>query len=198
MQRRASSLVTLRARILERSSLVVAVAVLGGVLVNGFLNLANTALSLPLFLDAIGTAVVAVLFGPVAGAVTGIGSNLFQEVLYGFPGAHWQFGIVNAATGIIMGLLARHGLFRTGAHVVVAVLLVTVASAILGAAVALAVFGGASGIEVDYISMGLLLTGKPMFWAAFLARIPANLVDKALAVLAAFFAYRAAFLQPDD
>jgi energy-coupling factor transport system substrate-specific component len=97
-----------------------------------------------------------------------------------------------------MGLLARHGLFRTGAHVVVAVLLVTVANALLGAAVALAVFGGASGIEVDYISMGLLLTGKPMFWAAFLARIPANLVDKALAVLAAFFAYRAAFLQPDD
>jgi energy-coupling factor transport system substrate-specific component len=198
MQRRHSPVITLRARILERSPLVLVAAVAGAILLNGLFNLINTTLSLPLFLDTIATVVVAVLFGPGAAAVTGIGTNLFQEVLYWFPGANWQFGVVNAATGVIMGFLARYGMFRTALHVVVAVLLLTVVNALLGSALAIAVFGGATGIEVDYISMGLVLTGKPMLWAAFLARIPANLVDKAIAVLIAFFVYRATFLQPDD
>jgi len=198
MQRSSHSVVTLRARILERSIFTVVTAILLGILGNGVFSWINTALSIPLFLDTIFTVTVAALFGPVAGVVTGFMSNIFQEFVFGWDGTNWQFGFVNAASGLIVGLLSRGGLFRTGAHAVIAVVLLTVANALLGAIVAIVVFGGATGIDVDYISMGLMLTGWDVFWAAFLARIPVNLADKGIAVVIGFAIYRAAFVRADD
>lgn len=198
MHRTDSSVIMLRAWVLERSPAVVGVSVVVAILLNGLTSWVSTALSAPLFLDSIFTLVAAVIFGPVVGAITGMGSNLFQELIFGLTGTNWQFGVVNAASGIIMGVLASRGLFRSGAHIVIATLVLTLSNAFLGTLVALFVFGGATGIEVDYISMGLLLTGKSMFWAAFLARVPVNLVDKAISVIVAFYAYRAVFVHADD
>jgi energy-coupling factor transport system substrate-specific component len=198
MQRSDPAIVTLRALILERSAVVVIVAVLLGILLNGLTSWLNTIFSIPLFLDTIFTLAVGAVFGPVAGAITGLGTSLFHEVIYDFSGTYWPFGVVNAASGIIVGLLAAAGKFHTGLHLVFAVLLLTLANAFLGSLVAVLAFGGATGIEIDYIVMGLLLTGKPVLWAAFLARIPANVVDKALSVLVAYWVYRIAFLHSRD
>jgi energy-coupling factor transport system substrate-specific component len=198
MQRSDPAIVTLRALILERSAVVVIVAVLLGILLNGLTSWLNTIFSIPLFLDTIFTLAVGAVFGPVAGAITGLGTGLFHEVIYDFSGTYWPFGVVNAASGIIVGLLAAAGKFHTGLHLVFAVLLLTLANAFLGSLVAVLAFGGATGIEIDYIVMGLLLTGKPVLWAAFLARIPANVVDKALSVLVAYWVYRIAFLHSRD
>lgn len=198
MQRSSESVVTLRARVLERSTLTVVTAILLGILGNGLFSWINTTLSIPLFLDSIFTVTVAALFGPIAGVLTGVLSNLFQEFIFGLTGTNWQFGVVNGASGLIVGLLSRGGLFRTGAHAVIAVVLLTVANALLGAIVAIVVFGGATGVDVDYISMGLMLTGWDVFWAAFLARVPVNLADKGIAVVVAFAIYRVAFVHADD
>ena len=198
MQRTDPSLVTLRALVLERSTFVVVAAVFLGILLNGLTSWVNTILSIPLFLDTIFTLAVGAVLGPLPGALTGFGTNLFHEVIFGFPGTSWPFGIVNAASGVIVGLLAAAGKFHTGIHLVFAVLLLTIANAFLGALVAVLAFGGSTGIEIDYIVMGLLLTGKPVLWAAFLARIPANVVDKAISVLVAYWVYRTAFLHAHD
>ncbi|MFP4612109.1 MAG: ECF transporter S component [Spirochaetaceae bacterium] len=194
MQRTGSSLTALRARILERSPTVFVVAVCLGMLFNTTASAVNTLLSLPLFFDTVFTMVVAALCGPVAGVVTGLGSNVLFDVCIGGPGTSWPFGVINAANGLIVGMSVQKRMFRYGSHVVIVAMIAAVSSALFGAVVAHFFFGGTTGFPVDSITHGLLLTGKPVFWAAFLARIPVNAVDKAIAVLAAFLAYRIVFV----
>ncbi len=97
------------------------------------------------------------------------------------------FAICNMSTGLIVGLMAGKGLFRSGTHALAAVLLVTASNSLLGALIATFLYGGITGTAaVDYVVVGLLAAGRTVLSAAFLARIPANLVDKGIAVFAAF------------
>ncbi len=157
---------------------------------NGLFSEINAALSFPFFFDSIWTATIAALFGPIPGIIVGLLTNLFLEVLSDFSLIHYPFGLCNAFTGLIVGLMARSGRFETINHVVIASLAVTLGNSILGAVIATYVFGGATGIDIDYIMTGLMMAGQSVLTAAFWARIPANLIDKAIAVLVAFIIYR--------
>ena len=67
----------------------------------------------------------------------------------------------------------------------------TASNSLLGALIATYLYGGITGsAAVDYVVVGLLATGRTILSAAFLVRIPANLVDKGIAVFAAFFLLR--------
>jgi hypothetical protein len=101
-------------------------------------------LRLPLYLDSIGTILVGVLAGPIAGATTGLLSNLtWTYVLGGTPLGSpfaWPFGIVAAEIGFVAGVVAWAGGFRSRPGTPVPRLL---AGIVAGAAVlvALLVFG---------------------------------------------------------
>ncbi len=126
---------------------------------NGLFSTINAALNFPFFFDSIWTATIAALFGPVVGVATGILTNFFLEVLAGFTLIHYPFGLCNALTGLIVGLMARSGRFRAINHIVMASLAVTLGNSILGAVIATYLFGGATGIDIDYIMTGLMLAG---------------------------------------
>ena len=158
---------------------------------NTLLVVANTRVFLPLFFDSIFTACMGALFGWLPGLIAGFWTNLACELVFGFPMTILPFAICNMSTGLIVGVMAGKGLFRSGTHALIAVLLVTASNSLLGALVATFLYGGITGTAaVDYVAIGLLATGRTIFSAAFLARIPANLVDKGIAVLAAFVALR--------
>jgi hypothetical protein len=76
-----------------------------------------SALKLPVYLDSIGTILVGVLAGPIAGAATGLLSNLaWTFVLGGTPLGSpfaWPFAIVAAAIGFMAGLFGAAGVFRS-------------------------------------------------------------------------------------
>ena len=168
---------------------LITLAIILGIILNGLLNWINTALGLPFFFDSIATAVVAALFGPLAGVIIGLFTNLFLELIYGFPWIHYPFGLCGATTGLIVGIMAKRHNFDTAAYALLAVLLVTFFNSILGAVIAEYVFGGITGVAFDYLVTGLLAAGKSFFSAAFWARIPANLIDKSIAVFIAFLIY---------
>lgn len=73
------------------------------------------ALKIPIYMDSIGTILVAVLCGPVAGAVTGVlGNVLWSYVIpppFQYPPAA-AFAIVAGVIGLIAGLAARAGVLR--------------------------------------------------------------------------------------
>lgn len=152
------------------------------------LPLANALLSLaardvlPLFLDSIFTAVAAAIFGPWHGIVVAVLTNGWNEVLDGFSGLHILFGICGIATALIVSGFVRSGRYRSALSWSLCIGSVTLANALLGALIAAFVYGGGTRMNLDNIVAGFALFTDSIFTAAFLARLPINLVDKALAV----------------
>ena len=76
----------------------------------------GSALKVPIYLDSIGTILVGVLAGPIAGAATGLLSNLaWTFVLAGTPFGSptaWPFAITATEIGLFAGLFGYAGVFR--------------------------------------------------------------------------------------
>jgi energy-coupling factor transport system substrate-specific component len=73
------------------------------------------ALKIPIYLDSIGTILVAALAGPIPGALTGALSNLLWTYVLSPPfqnGPAAAFAIVAAVIGLMAGLIARAGWLR--------------------------------------------------------------------------------------
>ena len=68
-------------------------------------------LKIPLYLDSIGTLLVGVLAGPVAGGVAGVTTNLIWALILNPVAA--AFAPVVGVAGVCAGLLARAGWFAT-------------------------------------------------------------------------------------
>src|SRR5688572_7236844 len=93
-----------------------------------------TLLKIPLYLDSVGTVLVAVIAGPIAGLVTGLLSNLIWALLPG-PTQGWiaWFAPVAAVIGLLAGLWARNGWFKRSWKVLVAGLITGFVAALLSA-----------------------------------------------------------------
>src|ERR1700694_4202695 len=73
----------------------------------------QTVLKLPIYLDSIGTILVGVLAGPIAGAATGAGSNLIWHDAPRIGGATiGPFAITAAVIGLLAGLWGYLGVYR--------------------------------------------------------------------------------------
>ncbi len=171
---------------------MVAALVIAGALANAGMSYANMSLGSPFFFDSILTAVCAALFGPLAGALCGLSSHVFMELIHGWNGLFIPFALCNMATGVIVGLFARSRHLTSLPGAMLCALLVTLANSVIGAFVAYFLFGGVTEHASDYLVAGFLLVGQSLFAAAFWARIPANLIDKGIAVTIAFFVARRA------
>jgi len=162
------------------------------------LPLANIALnrlvlftSVPLFLDSIGTALSAAVLGLPWGLGTALLTNAYQELFEGFALRHLPFAICGMATALLAWLETRRRREPLIGRFMLLTVSVAFANSLLGAIVATFVYGGGTGANIDVIVAGFALAFKGIFSAAFLARVPVNLVDKAPAALAALLASRA-------
>jgi energy-coupling factor transport system substrate-specific component len=176
-----------------------AAAIILGGLGNALLSYANMAISSPFFFDSIFTAVCAALFGPLAGSLCALVSHVFMESLHGWGGLFMPFVLCNIATALIVGSFAKKRRFSTPIHAMICAIAVTLANAVLGAFIAYFVFGGVTGHTSDFLVTGLILAGQSLLAASFWARIPANLIDKSVAVgiayaVAAIYGRRRAIL----
>jgi energy-coupling factor transport system substrate-specific component len=142
-------------------------------------------LSLPLYMDSIGTAIIAAIMGPFVGAVLGVLYNVINAIIGGNMMSA-LFGICNIATAFVVGFMAKKGKFKTVVHAIIATVGVALANALLGAPIAIVVYGGIQGSGVDLVVAGFLALGNDILNAAFMARVPINLVDKGIAVFVAW------------
>jgi energy-coupling factor transport system substrate-specific component len=88
----------------------------------------QTVLKLPIYLDSIGTILVGVLAGPIAGAATGFASNIIWQYAPGIGGGTiGPFAVVAAVIGLLAGLWGYLGVYRprpaSGARLWLAVLI---------------------------------------------------------------------------
>ena len=161
-------------------------------LVGGY---AATATGLPIFLDAIGTCLVALVLGPWWGALAAVITS-FTLVPATGPG-NIPFAIVGIVAALTWGYGVRQlGLGRSATRYFVLNLLVVLVVAALATPIVLWLFGGATGHPSDLITASLARLGP--VGAVFVDNILVSLVDKVLTgyvALAAASALRPGLVQ---
>jgi energy-coupling factor transport system substrate-specific component len=145
-------------------------------------------LKLPVFLDSIGTVLVAVLAGPWAGALTGILSNIIWGLLID-PGAFPWFPVA-AVIGLVAGICANFGLFKSWWKVVITGFLVALAAVIVSTPIGVYLFGGITGSGSTFITAYLLATGQELFTAVLSTNFLVEPVDKIITCLLAWLIIR--------
>jgi energy-coupling factor transport system substrate-specific component len=133
-------------------------------------------LNLPVFLDSIGTMLVALLAGPWVAAVTGLLSNLLWGLISSPVAA--AFAPVAMVIGLVAGLLAQAGLFRQWWQVILSGAIIAVALSFVAVPIRVYMFGGVTGSGADFVTAYLLAVGRDLFSAVIITVITSNLLDK--------------------
>lgn len=157
-----------------------------GVAINYIGGLIASTLALPIYMDSIGTVIVAAIMGPWIGAISGALYNIISAITGGnLPGA--LFAICNIGSGLIVGYMARYGFFKKWWHVLIATVLVALWNAGTGAPIAMVVYGGVDGnVGTNLMIAAAQAIGQDLGSAAFWARVPTNLLDKGIACFIAW------------
>jgi len=140
-------------------------------------------LKLPIFLDSIGTVLVAILAGPWAGAVTGLLTNLIGGFIDPFFPA---FAPVAIVIGLVAGFCARAGWFKVWWKVVLTGLLMALAAAIVATPIRVLLFGGVTGSGSSFFIAYLLATGNALVQSVFAVTFLTNVLDKVITALVAW------------
>ncbi len=93
-------------------------------------QIVQNVLKLPIYLDSIGTVLVAVLAGPIAGAVTGALSNILWGILFSVP-LTIPFAVTAFAIGLVAGLFGLLGWFKRELPLAQGLVLIAVIGGIL-------------------------------------------------------------------
>lgn len=149
-----------------------------GIAVNIVGSLSNEALGLPLFMDSVGTMLTAVILGPWLGALAGFLSNLIVGLI--ISPADIPFGVVNAVIGWVTGYVSRNRGFEDLLTPLIVTLILTILCPVIATPIAVYLFSGVTGGNMDPFHAILLESGYKIFSSAFLPRILANFTDKLL------------------
>ena len=148
-------------------------------------KLTAAALRLPLWLDAIGTVLAAILAGPWVGALSGLLTN----VLYGITAdpVSFYYGIVNLLIGLVSGFLARLGFFRRMFLAAAAGLLIALVAALSSTPINVSLYGGQTGnLWADGLFASLLARRVWLPLASFVGELATDLPDKVAVAVVAF------------
>lgn len=141
-------------------------------------------LKLPVYLDSIGTVLVAVICGPWAGALTGTLSNVIWGLTID-PNAFPWFPVA-FFIGLVSGLMANAGWFKSWWKVAVTGFAVALASAIVSTPIAVYLYGGITASGSAFITAYLLQTGTGVVQAVLSTGFLVEPVDKITTTMLAF------------
>ena len=169
---------------LSTSSLVVMPL---GIALNIAIGQIAGSLGMQIYLDAIGTVLVAVLAGPAAGAATGALSNAVWGLFNPFA---LPFAAGAALIGLLAGLAAKYGAFRRVYLAPVAGLVIGAIGGIVAALVAVFMFGAAGTVGTNAIIAAFRSMGDVLLVAATKQGLLSDSLDKIVVfVLVALIVY---------
>jgi energy-coupling factor transport system substrate-specific component len=142
-------------------------------------------LHLRIFLDSIGTVLVAVLCGPWAAALTGILANVVGGLVID-PG-FLPFAPVAAVIGFVAGWLAIAGWYRTWWKVILGGVVITLALSLVASPIKIAVYGGITPNAVGAITTFLIATGQDFLTSVLTVVVISNLADKIITNFIVYF-----------
>ena len=150
-----------------------------GVAINLVIGQIVAALLLPIFLDSVGTILVAALVGPRAAIAVGLVSQVLNAVISG--NFSWlPFALVQVVIALYAAAAARLGLFRRFATAVPAGIGMGLLAAACSAPIAYFLFGGVTAGGVTVVTTVLRALGAPLAVAVASASFATDLLDKAI------------------
>lgn len=171
----------LKAQFSTKSLVLIPIAV-GINLIGGTLC---SALKLPLFLDMIGTIVIACLSGPWVSALCGLLTNVFLALVAN-P-VYLPYSVVSILCGLVTGYMVKAGLFKKIWGTILIWLACTVTNTISASLITIFVYGGATGVTGSSVFTATLIAAtKDIMMAVFSSSFLENLIDKGIAFFIAF------------
>jgi len=142
------------------------------------------ALKIPIYLDCIGTILIAMLAGPWVGALTGLLSNVANALI---SGPEWlPYALVSIAIGLMAGVLSKKGMFLNIVKTVISGFILAFTASIIAAPITVYLFGGVTSSGSTFITAFLLATGKNIFESVFTSSIIADSADKLISVFVSY------------
>jgi energy-coupling factor transport system substrate-specific component len=136
-----------------------------------------SATSLPVFLDTVGTVLVAALMGPSAALITGVVSQTTFTILDGK--LMWMaFLPVQLGVALYAGWTARLGVFASPWKAAAGGLGLGILAATLSWPISYLLFGGVTATGVTAVTTVLTALGVPLEWAVYGASMGTDLLDK--------------------
>jgi energy-coupling factor transport system substrate-specific component len=145
-------------------------------IVGGYIN---TALKLPIFLDMIGTAVVAIVLGPWWGALVGAVTNIVNSFISG-P-ISLPFAACNVMGALVWGYAHQWGWMKKAWSFFVVNVAVAFFVSLTAVPIYVFIFGGATGHFADLMTAAFLGMGQNLLVSVFSSNILVSLADKIIA-----------------
>lgn len=144
-----------------------------------------SALKLPLFLDMIGTIVIACLSGPWVASLCGLLTNVFLA-LAANP-VYLPYSLASVLCGLVTGYMVKAGLFKKIWGVVLTWLACTLTNVVSASVVTIFVYGGSAGVTgTAVLTATLVAATKDIAASVISTSMLENLVDKGIAFLIAY------------
>lgn len=148
----------------------------------------TAALKIPLYLDSIGTILVAVLVGPWSAVICGSAANLLAAAL-GNPSMIFFIPVV-AVIGAFTGFLARLGWFRKWHLVALGGLLQGILAAAASAPISAYLFSGVMMAGTDVLVLYFRSVGNTLLNSVLYQGLTSDPADKLVSYLIVFFLTR--------
>lgn len=147
-------------------------------------------LRIPLFLDVIGTILVAILAGPWVAVITGGLTN----VLLSFTKSptYLPFALTNIGIALAAGYLAKKGMFQIHETVeywklIAGGIFIAIVSTIISTPISVGLFGGITGDPTNVVAAFFLATGSSLIEAVLSQQLIVSPIDKTISVIVAYF-----------
>lgn len=138
-------------------------------------------LKLPVYLDSIGTILVAALLGPKYGAIAGVCGSLISGMTFDIYSIY--FAPVQISTGYISGIMFNKGMLK-GPKTPLGTFIFALPTAIISAMISSIVFGGVTSAGSSYIVQVLeVFSVGSLFWNILFTQILTDYSDKFIAVV---------------
>ena len=164
----------------HRLGRVILLSVLG-ILLNILGSAIASATGLPIYLDSIGTVLIAAMSGSLPGIAVGFFTNIFKIFTSDYSSIY--YGAINVLIAIVTSSLSKRGFFKKIYSSFVVVLALALVGGGLGSVLTWFLFGFANeGITASFALQIYELTSLPLFVSQFLADYSIDIIDKFITV----------------
>lgn len=137
-------------------------------------------LRLPIYLDSIGTILIACILGPKFAIITGLCGSMVSGMTFDIYS--FFFMPVQISTGLIAGLMYKKG-FLNGMKTVFGVSVFSIPTSIISAIITAFIFGGITSSGSSYVVQILSSMGMNQVSSVFITQVLTDYADKFIAVM---------------